>query len=132
MSPGFSLCTKPLLSLLVLQHFAFPTFWEFERDNSRYFLMNHNKLDSSSAGLGPVQMESCTSWDYNLQFYFLEGGSFPSMWSAEQCYAKQWNRNSGLGYRRTLEEVDRTLKNSLLGILRISFSPQVFLRSHSF
>ena len=26
MSPGFSLCTKPLLSLLVLQHFAFPTF----------------------------------------------------------------------------------------------------------
>ena len=30
MSPGFSFCTKPLLSLLVLQHFAFPTFWEFE------------------------------------------------------------------------------------------------------
>ena len=30
MSSGFSLCTKPLLSLLVLQHFAFPTFWEFE------------------------------------------------------------------------------------------------------
>ena len=28
MSPGFSLCNKPLLSLLVLQHFAFPTFWE--------------------------------------------------------------------------------------------------------
>ena len=27
---GFSLCTKPLLSLLVLQHFAFPTFWELE------------------------------------------------------------------------------------------------------
>ena len=30
MSPGFSLCTKPLLSLLVLQHFAFPTLWELE------------------------------------------------------------------------------------------------------
>ena len=30
MSPGFSLCTKPLLSLLVSQHFAFPTFWEFK------------------------------------------------------------------------------------------------------
>ena len=30
MSPGFSLCTKPLLSLLVLQHFAFPAFWEFK------------------------------------------------------------------------------------------------------
>ena len=29
-SPGFSLCNKPLLFLLVLQHFAFPTFWEFE------------------------------------------------------------------------------------------------------
>ena len=50
-----------------------------------------------------------------FSFYFLEGGSFPSMLSAEQCYAKQWNRNSGLSYRRTLEEVDRTLKNSLLG-----------------
>ena len=50
-----------------------------------------------------------------FSFYFLEGGSFPSMWSAEQCYAKQRNRNSGLTYRQTLEEVDRTLKNSLLG-----------------
>ena len=30
MSPGFSLCTKPLLSLLVLQRFAFPTFWEYK------------------------------------------------------------------------------------------------------
>ena len=30
MSPGFSLCTKPLLFLLVLQHFAFTTFWKFE------------------------------------------------------------------------------------------------------
>ena len=51
MSPGFSLCTKPLLPLLVLQHFAFQTFWEFELDNSQYLLMNHNKLDSSSAGV---------------------------------------------------------------------------------
>ena len=50
-----------------------------------------------------------------FSFYFLEGGCFPSMWSVEQCYAKQWNRNSGLSYRRTLEEVDRTLKNCLLG-----------------
>ena len=46
--------------------------------------MNHNKLNSSSAGVA-------TSWDYNLQFYLLEGGSLPSIWGAEQCYAKQWN-----------------------------------------
>ena len=34
--------------------YCFPvvcTFWKFVLDNSRYFLMNHNKLDSSSAGV---------------------------------------------------------------------------------
>ena len=80
--------------------------------------MNHNKINSSSAGVS--RFGACTDgilYLVGLQssfFCFLEGGSFPSMWSAEQCYAKQWNRNSGLSYRRTLEEVDRTLKNSLL------------------
>ena len=79
--------------------------------------MNHNKLDSSSAGFnrfGAGADGILYLVGLQFSFYFLEGGSFPSMWSAEQCYAKQGNRNSGLSYRRTLEEVDRTLKNSLL------------------
>ena len=75
--------------------------------------MNHHKLDSSSAGVsrfgagadGILYLGTTI-----FSFYFLEGGSFPSMWSVEQCYAKQWNRNSGLSYRQTLEEVDRTIK----------------------
>ena len=80
--------------------------------------MNHNKLDSSSAGVSKFGAGA----DGNLYLVGLHSSvfiswkvAFPSMWSAEQCYAKQWNRNSGLGYRRTLKEVDRTLKNSLLG-----------------
>ena len=80
MSPVFSLCTKPLLSLLVLQHFAFPTFWEFEWDNSRYNLMNQTSstpAQQESAGMRPLQIESCTLWDYNLQFLFPGGWLFP-------------------------------------------------------
>ena len=50
-----------------------------------------------------------------FSFYLLEGCSFPFMWVVKQCYVKQWNGNSGLSYRRTLQEVDRILKNSLLG-----------------
>ena len=80
MSPLFSLCTTPLLSLLVLQHFAFPTFWEFELDNSLYFLMNHNKLNSSSAGVsrfGAGADGILYLVGLYLQFLFPRGWFFP-------------------------------------------------------
>ena len=71
---------QTLLSLLVLQHFAFSTCWEFELDNSRYFLMNYNKLESSSAGVsrfGAGAFGILYLVGLHLQFLFPGGWLFP-------------------------------------------------------
>ena len=79
--------------------------------------MNHNKLNSSSAGVSRFG----ASADGILYLVGLQSSVFifwrvalsPSCGVRNSVMLKQWNRNSGLSYRRTLEEVDRTLKNSL-------------------
>ena len=45
------------------------TFW--------WTITSSTPAQQESAGLGPVQMESCTLWDYNLQFLFPGGWLFP-------------------------------------------------------
>ena len=76
--------------------------------------MNHNKLDSSSAGVSRFG----DSADGILYLVGLKSSVFISWRVALSSPCGVWNsvmQNSGLSYRRTLEEVDRTLKNFLLG-----------------
>ena len=80
--------------------------------------MNHNKLDSSSAGVSRFGAGA----DGILYLVGLQSSVFISWKVALSSPCGLRNsvmQNSGIGiqvsYRRTLEEVDRALKNSLLG-----------------
>ena len=100
--------------------------------------MNHNKLDSSSAGVSRFG----ASEDGILYLVGVQSAVFIS-WKvalSPPCGVRNSvMHNSGIGIQvlatdKHLKNVYRTLKNSLLGCkdFRDFFSPQVFLRSHSF
>ena len=80
--------------------------------------MNHNKLDSSSAGVS-----RCGAGADGILYLVGLQSSVVISWrvalsppcGVRNSVMQNSGTNSSLSYRRTLEEVDKKLKNSLLG-----------------